>query len=81
MGQIDVDHSKHVVYGNIFDDLKAIQENVTFFENRGTTFRLDLPSGELTIATPRGVGYVDLASIAPFVRQMEATLKRKEAKQ
>ena len=32
MGQINVDHAKHSVLGNIFDDLKAVTEPLTGFE-------------------------------------------------
>lgn len=61
---------------DILDDLKAMLEDVTEFENKGTTFRLNLANGKLAIITPRGCGYVDLTSVATPIRQMEATLKR-----
>jgi hypothetical protein len=86
MGQINVIHSKHSVFGNIFDDLKASQEDVTEFKVK------DIDGDTLTVRNPQedkckcfllsriGIRLDSdgLDELILKLRQMQAEIKRNE---
>lgn len=79
------DHISHFVhFGNIFDDLTALQEDVTGFDYDNTGFRLKGRDLQLKYHNNgRGQTWnIDLTpELVMQIRQMEATLKRREAGQ
>lgn len=75
-----------VKLGNIFDDLKALQEDVTEFVSHSTKtdrcirFKLNR-EGALHVAIEKEGGvqaglHLDISHITPLLRQMEMTMKR-----
>lgn len=86
MGQINTDPDKHPVLGNIFDDLKAMQEDVTEFEIEGyydgevVKFKLTT-DGRVLVRFKNNTLYIhkeQLGGHALKLRQMQATLKRRQ---
>jgi len=91
-GEIDaLKHaSDHVIYGNIFDDLKAMQENVeekAEFEYQCETWSshnlsLKMLDQQVSVRCTGSI-HLSLPLLSKFndkLRQMEATLKRKAVK-
>ena len=87
MGQIDTNQSKHPVLGNIFDDLTAMQEEVTEFETNcclENKHELSVTTSSTTnrtvFTTTNGIDiYVELEDMPSLIRNLQcvmATLKR-----
>lgn len=77
------------VLGNIFDDLKALQEDVTEFEtvdgSRQNEIEVDFTEKHLRIVDKDAGGHlaITIENLPDFIlklRQIQATLKRNEAK-
>ena len=83
----------HQVEGNIFDDLEAMQEDVEFDDDKSVkamngTIDVGLSSGEnIVFVTVTGenenwqcvhLGLKELAVLNPYLRRLEATLKRRQ---
>ncbi len=79
-------HYDYTVLGNIFDDLAAMQEDLTEFETRygGETiyWGFSPQCNDLTFTTPTGTHIIRSAVFHAFIldlRRMEQTLRRKNA--
>ena len=85
IGHSEANFSKSTILGNIFDDLKALQEDVTEFEidagaNQFATKASFFPN-HVNIADEGGevaINYRNLSTFILKLRQMEATLKRRQ---
>ena len=82
-GQTSVDDA-YAIQGNVFDDLKAMQENVTEFKVKdedGSTVEFSIRGGQMMIIAEDEDGeivtYFELSdNVALKLQQMEATMKR-----
>ena len=85
IGHSEANFSKSTILGNIFDDLRALQEDVTEFEidagaNQFATKASFFPN-HVNIADEGGevaINYRNLSTFILKLRQMEATLKRRQ---